>query len=213
MNMTTTGHSACSLLRCGGNCSTRRPSCRNRIRQSQHRNQLWRQPIPPPSHKITTASERNLRPTTFTPLLGRHLGHCSWTGPNLNAILRAQLNCTRVVSPALNSCPQQQRTPSQRTTHARYAARIWTSPIPRVTALAERLQRLRSELTLLEAAPESRRQVLIAVETAADRLRQELAAMEAAVAALDAADQTARAQREANAARNYTRGRIGALSS
>jgi hypothetical protein len=84
-------------------------------------------------------------------------------------------------------------------------------PDPTVTALAERLQTLRSELTLLEAAPESRRRVLIALETEADRLRQELAAVEAAVAALDAADQTARAQREADAARNYTRGRIGAL--
>jgi hypothetical protein len=64
---------------------------------------------------------------------------------------------------------------------------------------------------LLEAAPESRRRVLIALETEADRLRQELAAVEAAVAALDVADQTARAQREADAAGNYTRGRIGAL--
>lgn len=84
-------------------------------------------------------------------------------------------------------------------------------PDPTVTALAERLQTLRSELTLLEAAPESRRRALIALETEADRLRQELAAVEAAVAALDAADQNARAQREVNAARNYTRGRIGAL--
>jgi hypothetical protein len=32
-----------------------------------------RQPIPPPSHKITGASERNLHQATFTPLLGRHL--------------------------------------------------------------------------------------------------------------------------------------------
>ena len=84
-------------------------------------------------------------------------------------------------------------------------------PDPTVTALADRLQSLRNELTSLEAAPESRRQVLTALETAADRLRQELAAVEAAVEALDAADQTARAQREADAARNYTRGRIGAL--
>ncbi|QLL08767.1 DUF3732 domain-containing protein [Mycobacterium vicinigordonae] len=82
---------------------------------------------------------------------------------------------------------------------------------PTATALAERLQELRSELTLLEAAPESRRRVLIAIETEADRLRQELGAVEAAVAALDAADQTARAQREADAAKNYTRGRIGAF--
>jgi hypothetical protein len=84
-------------------------------------------------------------------------------------------------------------------------------PDPTVSALTERLQTLRTELTLLGAAPESRRQVLIALETAADRFRQELAAVEAAVAALDSADQTARAQREADAARNYTRGRIAAL--
>lgn len=86
-------------------------------------------------------------------------------------------------------------------------------PDPGAAALAERLQSLRNELTSLDAAPESRRQALTALETAADRLRQELAAAEAAVEALDAADQTARAQREANAARNYTRGRIGALLS
>ena len=48
-----------------------------------------------------------------------------------------------------------------------------------VSALAERLQTLRNELTLLGAAPESRRQVLIALESAADRFRQELAAVEA----------------------------------
>lgn len=84
-------------------------------------------------------------------------------------------------------------------------------PDPTVSALSDRLQTLRNELTLLGAAPESRRQVLIALESAADRFRQELAAVEAAVAALDSADQTARAQREADAARNYTRGRIAAL--
>jgi hypothetical protein len=56
-------------------------------------------------------------------------------------------------------------------------------PDPMVSALAERLQTLRNELTLLGAAPESRRQVLIALESAADRFRQELAAVEAAVAA------------------------------
>lgn len=84
-------------------------------------------------------------------------------------------------------------------------------PDPTVAALAARLQTLREELTFLGAAPESRRQVLIALESAADRLRQDLGAVEAAVAALDSADQTARAQREADAARNYTRGRISAL--
>lgn len=84
-------------------------------------------------------------------------------------------------------------------------------PDPAATVLAERLQILRSELTLLDAAPESRRRALNTLETEADRLRQELAAAESAVAALDAADQTARAQREADAARNYTRGRIAAL--
>lgn len=84
-------------------------------------------------------------------------------------------------------------------------------PDPAATALAERLQSLRNELTSLDAAPESRRQALTALETAADSLRQELAATESAVEALDAADQTARAQREADAARNYTRGRIAAL--
>ncbi|MEV0047673.1 DUF3732 domain-containing protein [Nocardia rhamnosiphila] len=84
-------------------------------------------------------------------------------------------------------------------------------PDPTATAIAERLQRLRSELTSLEAAPESRRQILIALETEADRLRQELAAAEAALVGLDAADQTVRALRDADAARNYTRGRIEAL--
>ncbi|WP_319446907.1 DUF3732 domain-containing protein [Mycobacterium sp. RTGN8] len=84
-------------------------------------------------------------------------------------------------------------------------------PDPTVAALAERLQTLRDDLTLLGAAPESRRRVLIALESAADRVRQDLVAVEAAVAALDSADQTARAQREADAARNYTRGRIAAL--
>ena len=82
---------------------------------------------------------------------------------------------------------------------------------PSATALAQRLQDLRRELTLLGSAPESRRRVLMAIETEADRLRQELRAAESAVAALDAADQSARAQREADAAKNYTRGRIGAF--
>lgn len=86
-------------------------------------------------------------------------------------------------------------------------------PDPAATELAERLQSLRDELTSLDAAPESRRQALTNLETAADRLRQELAAAQTAVEALDAADQTAQAQREADAARNYTRGRISALLS
>lgn len=86
-------------------------------------------------------------------------------------------------------------------------------PDPGATALAERLQSLRDDLTSLDAAPESRRQALTTLETAADRLRQELAAAQAAVEALDAADQNARTQREADAARNYTRGRISALLS
>lgn len=84
-------------------------------------------------------------------------------------------------------------------------------PDPTVTALAERLLNLREELTSLDAAPESRRRILIALETEADRLRQELAAMETSIEGLNAADQTARAQRDGDAARNYTRGRIGAL--
>ncbi|WP_280442362.1 DUF3732 domain-containing protein [Nocardia brasiliensis] len=84
-------------------------------------------------------------------------------------------------------------------------------PDPTASALAERLQSLRSELTSLEAAPESRRQILTALEAEADRLRQELAAVETVLAGLDAADRTVRAQRDAVAARNYTRGRIEAL--
>lgn len=84
-------------------------------------------------------------------------------------------------------------------------------PDPTATELTERLQSLREELTSLDAAPESRRQILTALETEADRLRQELTAMETAIEALNAADQTARTQRDADAARNYTRGRIEAL--
>ncbi|HEY5854244.1 MAG TPA: DUF3732 domain-containing protein [Aldersonia sp.] len=84
-------------------------------------------------------------------------------------------------------------------------------PDPGVTALVERLQSLRDELTLLDGAPGSRREILASIEAEADRLRQELAAVESAVQALDAADETLRAQREADAARNYTRGRVEAL--
>lgn len=84
-------------------------------------------------------------------------------------------------------------------------------PDPSAEMLAERLQALREELTSLDAAPESRRRILVALEAEADSLRQELAAVESAVDALNVADQTARAQRDADAARNYTRGRIEAL--
>ncbi|MFR9774331.1 DUF3732 domain-containing protein [Nocardia sp. SC052] len=84
-------------------------------------------------------------------------------------------------------------------------------PDPTTAALAERLQSLRSELTSLEAAPESRRQVLIVLEAEADRLRQELAAVETTVASLEAGDRTIRVAQDTAAARNYTRGRIEAL--
>jgi hypothetical protein len=84
-------------------------------------------------------------------------------------------------------------------------------PDPSAEMLAERLRELREELTSLDAAPESRRRILVALETEADRLRQELAAIESSVDALNVADQTARAQRDQDAARNYTRGRIEAL--
>ncbi|WP_223885585.1 DUF3732 domain-containing protein [Nocardia colli] len=84
-------------------------------------------------------------------------------------------------------------------------------PDPTATAIAGRLQSLRSELTSLEAAPESRRRIITALEAEADRLRQELAAMETALAGLDAADRTLRTERDAVAARNYTRGRVEAL--
>jgi hypothetical protein len=84
-------------------------------------------------------------------------------------------------------------------------------PDPSAEVLTVRLQELRVELTSLDAAPESRRRVLTALEAEADRLRQELAAVESSVEALNVADQTARAQRDADAARNYTRGRIEAL--
>lgn len=86
-----------------------------------------------------------------------------------------------------------------------------TQPDPNLTALTQRLQSLRDELSSLDAAPSSRQQTITAIEAQADRLRQELAAMEATVQALDAADETLRAQRQADAARNYTRGRIEAL--
>lgn len=82
---------------------------------------------------------------------------------------------------------------------------------PSAEMLAARLQELREELTSLDAAPESRRKVLTALETEADRLRQELAAIETSVDALNVADQTARGQRDSDAARNYTRGRVEAL--
>ncbi|WP_027862119.1 DUF3732 domain-containing protein [Marmoricola sp. URHB0036] len=77
--------------------------------------------------------------------------------------------------------------------------------------LTARLAELRQELTSLDAAPESRRRALTTLEAEADRLRGELAALEGAVEALDAADETARSQRDTSAARNYTRGRIVAL--
>lgn len=84
-------------------------------------------------------------------------------------------------------------------------------PDPGVAPLADRLYRLREELTSLDAAPGSHRKVLMSLEARADRIRQELAAVEVAVEALDAADETRRVQREADAATNYTRGRIEAL--
>lgn len=84
-------------------------------------------------------------------------------------------------------------------------------PDPSAEMLAERLQELREELTSLDAAPESRRRILVALEAEADRLRQELSAVESSVDALNVADQTGRAQRDVDAARNYTRGRIEAL--
>jgi len=84
-------------------------------------------------------------------------------------------------------------------------------PDPSAEMLAERLQGLREELTSLDAAPESRRRILVALEAEADRLRRELAAVETSVDALNVADQTARAQGDVDAARNYTRGRIEAL--
>ena len=87
-------------------------------------------------------------------------------------------------------------------------------PDPSAEMLAERLQELREELTSLDAAPESRRRILVALEAEADRLRQELSAVESSVNALNVADQTARAQgdADADAARNYTRGRIESTS-
>ncbi len=84
-------------------------------------------------------------------------------------------------------------------------------PDPSAEMLVERLRELREELTSLDAAPESRRRILVALEAEADRLRQELSAVESSVDALNVADQTARAQGDADAARNYTRGRIEAL--
>ncbi len=84
-------------------------------------------------------------------------------------------------------------------------------PDPTPSALTERLQALRGELDLLDAAPESRRRVLTDLEGEANRLRQELIAVGAAVEALNSADEAMRAQRDAIATRNYTRGRIDAL--
>ena len=43
-------------------CTTRRPNCRNGIRKFTPK----RQPIPSPSRRITTVSERNLRPNFYT---------------------------------------------------------------------------------------------------------------------------------------------------
>lgn len=84
-------------------------------------------------------------------------------------------------------------------------------PDPTPSALTQRLQALRGELDLLDAAPESRRRVLTELEGEANRLRQELVAVGAAVEALNSADEAMRAQRDAIATRNYTRGRIEAL--
>lgn len=50
-------------------------------------------------------------------------------------------------------------------------------PDPTSSALTERLQALRRELDLLDAAPESRRRVLTELEAEANRLRQELIAV------------------------------------
>lgn len=86
-----------------------------------------------------------------------------------------------------------------------------TQPDPPPSALAERLQALRGELDLLGAAPESRRRVLTDLEGEASRLRRELGALGTAVEALNSADEAMRAQRDAAATRNYTRGRIEAL--
>lgn len=82
---------------------------------------------------------------------------------------------------------------------------------PTPSVLAERLQSLRSELALLGAAPESRRRALTDLETRATSLSRELAATNSSVEALDSADMAVRAEREAAATRDYTRGRIEAL--
>ncbi|BCO36410.1 hypothetical protein [Mycobacterium heckeshornense] len=55
---------------CEGRCITNRPNCRNGIREFTPK-LVWREPIPPPSHRIVTASERNTMSELFTPLLER----------------------------------------------------------------------------------------------------------------------------------------------
>ena len=50
---------------CAGRCMTCLPDCRNGIRTFTPK-PTWRQPIPPPSHRITTVSERNLCPNFYT---------------------------------------------------------------------------------------------------------------------------------------------------
>jgi len=49
---------------CAAPCTTHRPNCRNRVRQTP-RKLLWRQPIPAQSHGIVTVTERSLRQTSL----------------------------------------------------------------------------------------------------------------------------------------------------
>ncbi|QXC46845.1 DUF3732 domain-containing protein [Rhodococcus qingshengii] len=83
-------------------------------------------------------------------------------------------------------------------------------PDPAISDLSNRLISLRTQLTALEMAPESRRQAITGLETEADQLRGQLSAIQTAVESLDAADQVAQLEQNAAATRNYTRGRIDA---
>ena len=69
--------------------TTRRPNCRNGIRKFTPK-PAWRQPIPSPSRRITTVSERNLCPNFYT-------------APGTPPVLVSEYSLTMNIAPALHS--------------------------------------------------------------------------------------------------------------
>ena len=84
------------------------------------------------------------------------------------------------------------------------------TPDASVADLAARLTRLRTEVSRLDTAPESRSRLITALENQANELRGQLAAVEGAIEALVAADRTSQIERRGDASRSYIRGRIDA---